>query len=117
MVNNHYKLEKILISSSAHFRSLKLKAYFKDTKDLYFDGLPTKYINNSMTRMQGNRYLTNAYDLATRKHVSYWVDVGTMKIERLELDSEFGTSNCYIEGDYMLLVRFGGQIAILRDLK
>ena len=40
IANNPYKLEKMLLSSSAHFRSLELKAKFNATKDLHFKGLP-----------------------------------------------------------------------------
>ena len=54
MAKNRHKLENMLLSSSAHFRSVELKAEFKATKDLYFKGLPKEYYTNSMTRMQGN---------------------------------------------------------------
>ena len=53
MASNHLKLQNMLIRSYAHLRSLEFKAYFKATKDLHFDDLPSDYSNHSMTRMQG----------------------------------------------------------------
>ena len=116
MGNNRFKLENMLIRSHAHLRSLKLKAYFKATKDLYFDGLPNKYVNFSMTRMQGSRYLINAYNYATGNHESYSIDVDTLTAKRLEMVITYFNS-CLIEGDYTLLVRNFNPMAIFRDLR
>ena len=117
MSNNHYKLENILISSRAHLRSLELKAYFKGTKDLHFDGLPNHYSINTMTRMQGNRYLANVRNLDTLRHESHCLNVDTMTTERLEVKTGDNTNNCFVEGQYMLVVRHTEPIAILRGLQ
>ena len=114
MANNPYKLENMLIRSYAHFRSLELNAYFKATKDLHFDGLPNEYINRSMTRMQGSQYLMHANNLDTYNSESYCLDIDTLKARRLKL-ANFNI--CFIEGDYILVVRYFNPILILRDLE
>ena len=116
MANNRYKLENILISSSAHLRSLKLKAYFKAIKDLHFDGLSNQYFNQSMTRMQGNRYLMHAYNDDKHEDEAYFLNIDTMTAERLAMNNG-DTSSCFVEGQYILVVRYGGSIVILRDLQ
>ena len=118
MANNRYKLENMLISSSAHLRSLELKAYFKAIKDLHFDdGLPDKYFNQCMTRMQGNRYVMHARNYDRSKDESYFVDVDTLTTERLDLNNDGTITKCFVEGDHMLLVRYDQPILILRDLQ
>ena len=116
MANNPYKLENMLISSSAHFRSLELKAKFKATKDLHFKGLPDDYFIDSMTRMQGNRYLMTVANCDAVRGEVYCVDVNTMTAERLELNVD-NINNSFVDGEYMLLVvSFDDQMIILRDL-
>ena len=116
MANNSYKLENMLIRSYAHIRSLELKAYFKAIKDLHFDGLPKFYENQSMTRMQGNRYLMHAYNRYGEENESYCLNVDTLKAERLGLKIS-RIINCFVEGDYTLLVRHGKSMLILEDLR
>ena len=116
MANNHIKLDKMLIRSYTHFRSFKLNAYFKSIEDLNFDGLPNNYVNNSMTRMQGSRYPTYGLNYRTFDRESYWLDIETMKAERVEVSIRH-TANCFVEGEYMLVVKYGKPIAILRDLQ
>ena len=104
------RLENTLIRSYAHFRSFKLlNASFKDTKYLNFEGMLDHYINCSMTKMQGSQYLMDA-----NHGRLYCVDIDSLKAERLQLDMEMIT-NCFIEGEYMLLVRFNKPMLILRD--
>ena len=117
MANNRYKLENMLISSSAHFRSVELKATFKATKDLHFKGLPKGYSSHSMTRMQGNRYLINVTNCDVDECESYCVDVDTMTAERLKLNTDYVITNSFVDGEYVLLVvRYGEPIAIMRGL-
>ena len=113
MANDSYKLEHMLISSYTY---IKLKAYLKPTKDLHFDGLPKRYVNKTMTRMQGNRYLMQAFNCDTDKYASYCVDLDTWKAKRLELFSSFILS-CFIEGEYMLVMSNHCSISILRNLQ
>ena len=118
MANNSYKLENMLISSSAHLRSQELKSYFKDIKDLNFDGLSNKYENHSMTRTQGNRYVMHVSNYDRGNDELYCVDFGTMKAERLDLNIGYGTiTRCFVKGDHMLLVRYDQLMTILRDLQ
>ena len=113
---NPCRLYSILTCSYAHLRSFELKAYFKATIDMHFDGLPNKYSNHSMTRMQGSRYLMHAQNIATLADEAYCVDVDSLTAERLVLDIE-DVSGCFIEGEYMLVVRYDNPMAISRDLK
>ena len=116
MANNPYKLENMLLSSSAHFRSVELKAMFKDTKDLYFKGFPKEYSTNSMTRMQGNRYLLDVRNCGTDMNEPYCVDLNSMTAENLELNAPYCIKSSFVDGEYMLLVRGGGPMFIFRDL-
>ena len=118
MDNDYSRSYYILICSYPHLISHKLrplKASFKAIQDLHFDGLPNKYINYTMTRMQGSQYLMQALDENADKHNSYCVDINTLKANRLELNSgKF--INCFIEGEYMLLVGHYESMAIYKDL-
>ena len=116
MANNRFKLENMLISSYAHLRSLELKAYFKAHKDLHFDGLPSKYVNQSMTRMQGNRYLMNAYNYDTSDDELDCIDIGTLTAERLETNLDDIVSFCFVEDQYMIMVTYFYPMAIFRNL-
>ena len=114
MASNHFKLENMVIRSYAHLRILELKSYFKAIDDLRFDSLPNDYSNESMTRMQGSRYVMHVYNFDAGGHESYSVDVKTLTSCRLELNGAI--SSYFIEGEYMLMVR-SGSMAILRDLQ
>ena len=116
MANNPYKLENMLLSSSAHFRSLELKAKFNATKDLHFKGLPDNYCIDSMTRMQGNRYVAGVANYPAIVGEAYCVDVDTMTADRLELNAGYGIDNSFVDGEYALLVVCGDPMTILRDL-
>ena len=117
MANNRYKLENMLISSRAHFRSVELKAYIKATKDLHFKGDHNDYSNYSMTRMQGSRYLMRVLNNRCCIAQTYIAYVDTMIAERLKLDIHDDTSSCFVDGRYMLVVKNDMPIAILRDLQ
>ena len=116
MTDDDVKLLETCFDSYAPYASEELEARFKATKDLHFDGLPTKYINLSMTRMQGNRYLMHAFKEEAHKYESHCIDVDSMKVERLEL-SIGNTSSCFVDGDHMLVVRYDRPMIILRDLQ
>ena len=117
MDDNQIKLYCILTCSYEHLRSFELKAYCKATKDLHFDGLPNNYFIHSMTRMQGNRYVMHARNYDKGEYESYCLDIGTMKAETLEMKTGGTITNSFVEGDHMLLVRYNGQISILKDLQ
>ena len=108
--DHRYTLENSLIRSHEHFRLSKLNASFKATGDLMFDGLPREYSNLLMTRMQGSQYLMGTYA------VSYRVDIDNLKAEILDLGISH-MNNCFIDGEYMLAVRVGKPVIILRDLR
>ena len=114
--DDRYKLENMLLRSYLHFRYFKLKARFKATKDLHFEGLPKHYSNNSMTRMQGSRYLMHVYNCHTEGLESYCCDVGTLTAERLEVNNRFGSRSCFVDGQYMLVVRYNNPMTIFRGL-
>ena len=119
-VNDRFRLYYILTCSYPHLRQLKpksLKAKFKATKDVRFEGLPKRYFIYSMTRMQGRRYVMIVYNDATGKHESYCVNVDTLTAERLELNISYGINSSFVEGQYMLLVIYSQPMAILRDLQ
>ena len=116
MTNNRFKLENMLIRSYAHLRSFKLKSYFKAIEDLKINGLLNEYESHSMTRMQGSRCLMHAYNPATGDYESYCVDIDTLTAKRLDLNIGYFT-NCLIEGQYTIVVRYGKPMAILRDLQ
>ena len=109
-VDNRFRLENTLIRSFAHFRSFKLDASFKALRDLHFDGMPDKYDNCSMNRMAGSLYLMNA----GYRNI-YSLDIDAFTAKRLELEIDF--KNCFIEGEYMLVVRLRERISILRGLQ
>ena len=62
--SDSFGLKNLLILSSAHFKSFKLNASFKEIIDLVFNSLANKYSNLSMTRMQGSR---NFLSIAVKK--------------------------------------------------
>ena len=118
MADDSIKLSETCFDSYAPYASEELEAYFKSTKDLHFVGLPNKYSINSMTRMQGNRYLMLAYNGDAFKSDSYCVDIDTLKAERLEMKTDaITTSSCFVQGQYILLVRHYGPLIILKDLE
>ena len=116
MINDPFKLERFLISSYAHLRTLKLKAYFKRIEDLHFYGLPYEYESQSLTRIKGSQYLMHVFNFLTRYTESYSVDIDTLKAEKLELGI-YDINNCYIEGEYMVLVKYNQPMAIFRSLQ
>ena len=79
--------------------------------DLSLAGMHDKYASHSMTIMQDNRYLMHAGDSRI-----YRVDIDKLKAERLEPNIR-NTANCFIEGEYMLVVRYAGPMMIFRDLR
>ena len=110
------KLLETCFDSYAPHVSEDLEAHFKPIKDLHFDGLPTNYAINSMTRMQGNRYMVHTYNIDTRKDDSYCIDIETLKTEKLELNIDKRTS-CFVEGEYLPLVRLLRPMTILKNLQ
>ena len=117
MANNPYKLENMLIRSYSHLRSFELKAYFKATKELNFKGLPNKYSNEAMTRMQGSRYLMRVYNTGTLKFESYYIDTDTMTAEAFALDIMYSVNSCFVEGQYMMFVRYCQPTALIEGLQ
>ena len=117
MANNPCKLQFILIGSYAHIRSLELKAKFNATKDLIFKGLPDEHCIDSMTRMQGYRYLAGVSTSDALECRAYRVDAGTLTAASLELITGHGIDNSFVDGEYMLLVvRLSELMIILKDL-
>ena len=116
MTEDRFRLENTIILSYAHIRSVELRAYFKATKDLPFDGLSNKYSNISMTRMQGSRYLIQTYSYDSKKIESYCADGRTMAAERLELDMG-NFSNCFVKDEYMLVMRHDALAVLLKNLQ
>ena len=109
--DDSFKLEDTYIDSHVNRTSEVINAYFKDTNDLHFDGMHDDYANYSMTRMQGSQYLMHVEDGI------YCVD-----IEKLSADGLLEMKNdriikCFIEGEYMLVVRHISPMAILRNLQ
>ena len=122
--DDRFKLYYILTFSYPHLRQLKpkkLKATFKATKDLHLKGLPNRYHTNSMTRMQGNRYLMDATELGVMNSCisdGYCVDLDTMTAKSLfGLNARYGINNIFVDGEYVLRVRGDGPINIVRGLK
>ena len=113
--DDRFSFENSLIISYAHFNSFKLDASLKAIVDLVFDGLPVNYFNLSMTRMQGSRYLMHAYNHGTCNYESYCVDIRTLKAKKLDL-AKSNFIRCFVEGEYMLVIRWDDNIAILKDL-
>ena len=109
--NDHVTLENTLISSHGHFRSIKLRSSFKVIDDLRFDGMPDDYVNFSMTRMRGSQYLVDV-DF----YGAYWIDIDTLAADRLELDLH-NVINCFIDGEYMLVVRYYQPMTIYRPTR
>ena len=113
--DNGINLLETCFDSYTPYSSEELKGSFKATKDLHFDGFPNKYVNKYMTRMQGSRYLLDAYNCVNYSCESHSIDINTLKSETLELDTSHIT-NLFIEGEYILLVRYGDSMVILRNL-
>ena len=117
MADDDIKLLETCFDSYAPYASEELEAYFKATKDLHLDGLPKRYFSDSMTRMQGNRYLVHGYKCAEEDAESYSVGVDTLTAERLKLDDPFNIDKSFVEGRYMLLLQFIQYMVILKDLQ
>ena len=116
--DDRFKLYYILTCSYPHLRQLKPKATFKATKDLHFKGLPDGYYIDSMTRMQGNRYLMNVCNYGVFKGGPYCVDLDTMTAENLALNTDYTIGNGFVDGEYILLVDCEDlHMAIFKDLK
>ena len=116
MANDPDKLQFMLLSSSAYFRLLKLKAKFKATKDLHFKGLPNNYFIDSMTRMQGSRYVAGVTNYPAITGEAYCVDVGTRTAENLKLNADDCIDNSFVDDQYVLLVLCIEPMIIVRDL-
>ena len=115
MANDRFRLENMLIRSYQHFRSFKLSASFKAIDDLHFEGMPDNYTIYATNRTQGSQYLMNVFDYDSRKHDTYCVDVDNSIAKRLELAIEDMT-DCLVEGEYLLVLRYRQSMAIFRDL-
>lgn len=114
------KLYHILTCSYPHLRSfnrLPLRAEFKATKDLHFKGLPENYFVYSMTRMQGSLYLMRLYNGDTGGHESYCTDVDTLIATRLMLNIGNATNSSFVDGQLLIVMRYGQPMVILRDLQ
>ena len=122
--NEEFGLEEICFVSHVPVKSeIPTKASFKDIRDLEFNGMSDHYINYSMARVQGSRYLMNA-----SSNRDYFVDTSTLTANKADIDIRSpidnhynirieNFTNCFIEGEYMLLVGFSGKMAILRGLQ
>ena len=110
------KLEDTYFDSYAPQTSGTINASFKDIVDLHIDGLPDRYIGYSMARLQGNRYLMCGYNYDACDYESYCVDGQTFTAERLELNNH-QFSNCFVEGEYLLVARSRGSMIILKNLR
>ena len=67
---NRFKLENLLILYFSHVRSLELKAYFKATKDLHFDGQPHKYVTSLWQECKADLYRIEWKDIDDGKYSS-----------------------------------------------
>ena len=106
--NDEFDLEEIVFSSNVPDKS---KAYFKDIRDLRFDGLIYRETYCYMTRMRGSQYL-----LSTGPGLEcFAVDIDTLTAKKLDIHiSMLGFTNCFIDGEYMLLTGFDSGMAIFR---
>ena len=122
--NEEFELKEICFVSHVPVKSeIPTKTCFKDIRDLEFNGMSDHYINYSMARVQGSRYLMNA-----GSNRDYFVDTSTLTANKADIDIRSpidnhynirieNFTNCFIEGEYMLLVGFFGKMAILRGLQ
>ena len=58
----------------------------------------------------------HALNLRSNINELYYVDVSTLKAEKFELSID-NLNSCFIEGEYMLVIRFDRNIAIYKDLE
>ena len=110
-MSDEFGLEEVCIESHAPVKSEIPKACFKDIKDLEFEGMPDGYFNCYMARVQGSQYLMDA-DIGF-----YIVDTNTLTAKEADYDFDMRLANCFIDGEYMLVVGLYGGIEILRDLQ
>ena len=117
-------LEEICIESHVPVKSETPKAYLKDIKNLQFNGMPDDYINCYMARTQDSEYLMNA-----GAHLGCsLVDMKSLTANKAEIgmSNAIGTHiniginnfmNCFINGEYMLVLRDFNGMVILRGLE
>ena len=105
-------MEEVCLESHAPVKSEKPKACFKDIKDLKFEGMPDGYANCSMARVKDGQYLMNA------GYESFFVDIDSLTSKKVDISYDISTlANCFINGEYMLMLRLYGKMTILRGLK
>ena len=110
-MSDEFGLEEFCLESHAPVKSEIPKACFKGIKDLKFEGMPDGYTNYLMVRVQGSQYLMDG------GFYRFFVDIDCLTAKK----ADFGFSisdfvNCFINGEYMLIVGFG-KMAILRGLQ
>ena len=103
-------MEEVCLESYAPKELEMLKAYFKETKYLLFEGIDNEYIG-SMDRMNGSQYLID-----TDYHGTHCVDIDTLTAKSIQLDIS-QLNNCFVEGEYMLIIRDLKSMTIYRDLQ
>jgi hypothetical protein len=120
--NDEFDLEEIVFSSHVPDES---KAYLKEIRDLRFDGVPYDFDTQSyMTRMRGSQYLLSAGPGEDCRIV----DTGTLTAKTLDLDALTSKmkdyddrildfTNCFIDGQYMMLAVICAEMAIFRGLE
>ena len=108
--NEEFGLEEVVITSNLPD---KLNACLKmGIRDLQFKDMPDKYYNCSMARVHDSQYLMNV------RSGCYVVDVDSLKATNIGIYiGMYNFTNCFIDGESMLIVGYYRWIAILRDLK
>ena len=111
--NEEFELEEICFVSHAPVKSeIPSKACFKGVKDLNFAGMPDDYANCNMARVRDSQYLMN---LGPNR---YFVDIDSLTAKKADFCNDISDlTNCFINGEYMLLVGFHGKMAISRGLR
>ena len=105
-----FGLEEVCIESHAPVKSDIPKAYFKDIKDLEFEGMPDDYHNFYTARIKDSQYLMNA----GKDH--YLVDIESLTAKYAAIGNHIsGLTNWFIVGKYILLVT-PTHFHIFRDL-
>ena len=111
-VSDEFGLDEVCLESHAPVKSDIPKACFKDIKDLKFEGMPDDYVNCYMARVKDSQYLMDAGKNC------YFVDIGSLTAKKVDIGSGIlYLANCFINGEYILIVGFHGEMAILRNLK
>ena len=110
--NQEFGLDEVCLESHSPVKSDILKLCFKDIKDLQLEGMPDYYVNSYMARVKNCQYLMDA------GKNRYFVDIDSLTAKKADIDNDIcDFVNCFINGEYMLIVGFHGKMAILRGLQ